>query len=130
MPELPDVIIYLERLRAHLAGSTLMKIRLKSPFLVRSYDPPIATLEGKTIRDFRRMGKRIVVEFREYDLFMVIHLMIAGRLRWKGAGANLPGKMGLCAFDFEHGTLLFTEASQKKPRVPLRRAGRGAARTF
>ncbi len=125
MPELPDVTVYVERLEAHVVGRTLQAIRLRSPFLLRSVEPPLKALEGCTVGGVRRLGKRVVFEFIDADsgheaggqedaLFAVLHLMIAGRLRWKKPGAGLPGKMGLAAFDFEHGTLVLTEAGTKK----------------
>ncbi|MGB2869244.1 MAG: DNA-formamidopyrimidine glycosylase family protein [Bacteroidota bacterium] len=113
MPELPDVTIYLEALQARIIGQRLEKIRLVSPFVLRSVDPPIASAQGKKITGLRRIGKRIVFEL-EGDLFLVIHLMIAGRFHWKQAGAKIQGKVGLAAFDFLHGTLVLTEASTKK----------------
>ena len=113
MPELPDVHIYIESLERHVQGHALEAIRLKSLFLVRSVEPPLATVEGKIVRGVRRMGKRIVLGFDE-ELFLVFHLMIAGRLRWRDPGAGLPGRIGLAAFDFEHGTLVLTEAGTKK----------------
>lgn len=113
MPELPDVEVYVEHLRRRLVGQPLEHARVVSPFLVRSFDPPLRAAEGKHVRSVRRMGKRIVFEFDD-DLFLVLHLMIAGRLRWRDRGAKVPGKLGLAAFDFPVGTLLLTEASPKK----------------
>ena len=113
MPELPDVTVYVEALERHVVGQVLQAIRLKSPFLVRSFDPPLRTAEGKRVRRVFRLGKRIVIEL-EGDLVLVLHLMIAGRLRWRPPGAKPPGKVGLAAFDFDDGTLLLTEASSKK----------------
>ena len=113
MPELPDVVVYVERLDGLLTGRILQRIRLASPFLVLSYDPPIREVHGKTVTGFRRIGKRIVWELED-DLRLVMHLMISGRLRWKEAGVTVPKKRGLAAFDFEHGSVLFTEASTKK----------------
>ena len=113
MPELPDVTVYVERLTAQCAGRVLERIRLASPFLVRSFDPPISESSGRSVLGFRRIGKRIVWEL-EGDLFVVLHLMVAGRLRWKERKAKVPGKVGLAAFDFEHGTAVLTEASTKK----------------
>ena len=113
MPEFPDVTIYVECLRSRIRGEVLEKIRLASPFVLRSVDPPIHEAEGKTILDFRRIGKQIVWQL-DGDLFLVFHLMIAGRFHWKKSGAKVSGKIGLAAFDFPHGTLLFTEASSKK----------------
>jgi len=113
MPELPDVAVYIERLQALLKGEVLLELRLASPFLVRSYDPPVSSIEGKRVVGFRRIDKRIVWEFED-DLFAVLHLMIAGRLRWKAPGVSVSRKVGLAAFDFEAGSLLLTEASTKK----------------
>ena len=113
MPELPDVTVYVERLAAHVGGKELRKVRLKSPFLLRSVDPPLASVEGRAVREVRRLGKRIVFAFDD-ELFLVLHLMIAGRLRWRKPGAGLPGKMGLAAFDFDEGTLVLTEAASRK----------------
>lgn len=113
MPELPDITVYVEQLAAYTRGHVLRGLRVASPFLLRSYDPPVAALVGKTITGAGRIGKRLVLHFED-DLHAVIHLMIAGRLRWKPAGAGIPGKFGLAAFDFDHGTLMFTEASPKK----------------
>ncbi|HMF95188.1 MAG TPA: DNA-formamidopyrimidine glycosylase family protein, partial [Vicinamibacterales bacterium] len=115
MPELPDVVVYLEALTRHVAGHRLERVNLLSPFVLRSVDPPIHAIHGETIRGVRRIGKRIVLEF-DRDLFLVLHLMIAGRLRWRVPGRK-PGmgpKMILASFDFAHGTLFFTEASSKK----------------
>lgn len=113
MPELPDITIYAERLNALLSGRTLQKIRVVSPFLVRSFAPPLSEAQGRTVLGFERLGKRIVFVL-EGDLFLVLHLMIAGRLKWREAGVKIPGKLGLAAFDFENATLLLTEASSKK----------------
>lgn len=113
MPELPDVEVYVEHLRRRIVGQPLEHARIASAFLVRSFDPPIRAAEGKHVRSVRRMGKRIVFELDD-DLFLVLHLMIAGRLRWRERGAKVPGKLGLAAFDFPAGTLLLTEASPKK----------------
>jgi formamidopyrimidine-DNA glycosylase len=113
VPELPDVEVYVEHLRRRVVGQPLEHARIASAFLVRSFDPPIRAAEGKRVRSVRRMGKRIVFELDD-DLFLVLHLMIAGRLRWRERGAKVPGKLGLAAFDFPTGTLLLTEASPKK----------------
>ncbi len=113
MPELPDITIYVERLQAKIGGQPLEKLRIASPFLLRSVTPPVSELVGKPITSVGRLGKRIVLGFSD-ELFAVIHLMIAGRLRWREAGAKIPGQVGLAAFDFPTGTLLFTEASKKK----------------
>jgi formamidopyrimidine-DNA glycosylase len=113
MPELPDVIIYLDALRPRVVGQPLERVRLASPFVLRSVAPPVAALVGRRVVDLRRLGKRIVFCF-DGDLYAVVHLMIAGRLRWEKRGAKPPGKIGLGAFDFPTGTLLLTEASPKK----------------
>ncbi len=113
MPELPDIVVYIEHLEKLLDGQTLHRIRVLSPFVVRTWDPPLQAVEGKKITSLRRLGKRIVLCLED-DLFLLIHLMIAGRLRWRPPGAAVPGKMGLAAFDFAGGTLLLTEAGTKK----------------
>ena len=113
MPELPDIELYLAALRSRVQGCTIEHVRVASPFFVRSYDPPIAALEGARIESLARLGKRLVFACNR-DLFVVVHLMIAGRLRWKDRGAAIPAKLGLVAFDFERGTLLFTEAGSRK----------------
>ena len=113
MPELPDVVVYIESLERFCAGRVLEKVRVRSVSLMRTYDPPISAVEGQVVRGFRRIGKRIVWEFDD-DLFMVIHLMVAGRLRWKQPGVKVPAKVGLAAFDFADGSLLFTEQGTKK----------------
>jgi formamidopyrimidine-DNA glycosylase len=113
MPELPDVTVYIEALEARIAGATLQRIRLASPFLLRSVDPPVGEVTNRRVTGLRRLGKRIVIGL-EGDLFVVLHLMIAGRLHWKPAGAKLAGKIGLAAFDFSSGTLLLTEAGTKR----------------
>jgi formamidopyrimidine-DNA glycosylase len=113
MPELPDILLYLHALRPRVVGKRVQRIRLVSPFLLRSVEPPLTAIDGRTIVDLHRLGKRVVFE-AEGDLFLVFHLMIAGRFRWKAAGAPVPGKVGLLAIDFEHGTLVMTEAGTKR----------------
>jgi formamidopyrimidine-DNA glycosylase len=113
VPEYPDVTVYIERLEAKVTGHVLERFRLASPFLVRSVDPPISCLKGQTVRGFRRIGKRIVFCF-DNELFLVLHLMVAGRLRWREPGAKLNRRLALAGFDFAHGTLVLTEASKKK----------------
>jgi len=113
MPEYPDITLYLEHLRPRIQGQRLERVRLASPFFLRSVDPPIRAAEGKTVRDLRRIGKRIVIELDDRH-FLVLHLMIAGRLRWRSLGTKITGKVGLAALDFASGTLLVTEASSKK----------------
>src|SRR5205807_704513 len=105
--------VYLECLQRRIAGQPLQKIKVTSPFLLRSVEPPLAQAEGKMVRGLRRLGKRIVLELDD-KLFLVLHLMIAGRLRWKAPGTKPPGRIGLAAFDFPTGTLLLTEAGTKR----------------
>jgi formamidopyrimidine-DNA glycosylase len=112
VPELPDILLYLHALRPRIVGRRVTRVRLASPFLLRSIEPPLASIDGRIIVDLHRLGKRIVFE-AERELFLVFHLMIAGRFRWKPAGAKIPGKLGQLAIDFEHGTLLLTEAGTK-----------------
>jgi formamidopyrimidine-DNA glycosylase len=115
LPELPDVVVYLEALTRHIVGRRLERLVLHSPFVLRTVDPPIDAIQGQIVRGVRRVGKRIVLAF-DADLFLVIHLMIAGRLRWREPGkkSGMGPKQVLAAFTFEHGTLFFTEASSKK----------------
>jgi formamidopyrimidine-DNA glycosylase len=113
MPELPDVELYLAALRPRVVGHTIERVRLASPFFVRTFDPPIGTLEGRRVLALRRMGKRLVWSLDD-DLFAIIHLMIAGRFRWLARAAAIPGKVGLAAFDFDHGSLIVTEAGTRK----------------
>jgi len=114
MPELPDITIYVEALAARVVGQPIERVRLVSPFLVRTAAPPLRSVEGQIVRSVSRLGKRIVFAFDGDNLFLVLHLMIAGRLHWKAAGAKVPGKVGLLALDFPNGTLVLTEASAKK----------------
>ena len=113
MPELPDIEVYVEAIAARVQGAPLEKIRLGSPFLLRSADPPIRAAEGHRVTAVRRLGKRIVLALEE-ELFLSLHLMIAGRLHWKERGAKLPGRSGLAAFDFPAGSLVLTEAGTKR----------------
>jgi formamidopyrimidine-DNA glycosylase len=113
VPELPDVTVYVESIATRIAGQPLIKLRLGNPFILRSVDPTPSDIAGKQVLNVRRMGKRIVIGLED-DLFIVIHLMIAGRFKWLPAGAKLPGKLGLAAFDFPNGTLLLTEAGSKR----------------
>jgi formamidopyrimidine-DNA glycosylase len=113
MPELPDIVVYIEALEKRILGQTLEHARVANPFLVRTFDPPLSAVEGKTVRELRRIGKRIALGF-EGDLWLVIHLMIAGRLHWKDRGAKTGGKNSLAAFDFPTGTLTLTEAGTKR----------------
>jgi formamidopyrimidine-DNA glycosylase len=113
MPELPDIEAYLGALRPRIVGQPLEQARLGSPFLLRTVEPPLASFVGLRVEELRRLGKRIVFGF-EGERFMVLHLMITGRLHWKPPGAKVPGKIGLAAFDFPTGTLTLTEAGSKK----------------
>ena len=113
MPELPDITIYIEALRARLLNQPLEKIRLGNPFLLRTFEPPIRTAEGKQVVGFERIGKRIVFELED-ELFLVFHLMITGRFHWKKRGIAVPRKYGHAAFDFPLATLLLTEMGTKK----------------
>lgn len=113
MPELPEIELYLRALRGHILGEPLQKVRLRSPSLLRTWEPPIATVEGKRVTGLRRLGKRIVWEMED-DLFLVIHLMIAGRLKWRKPGTEVPKKGAHAAFDFPAGTILLTEAASHK----------------
>ncbi|HEX7833236.1 MAG TPA: DNA-formamidopyrimidine glycosylase family protein [Thermoanaerobaculia bacterium] len=113
MPELPDVTVYIEALESRVLSHTLEKLRLSSPFVLRTVEPAPADVAGKKVLALRRLGKRIVFELED-DLFIVIHLMIAGRFKWLAQGAKVPGKVGLAAFDFDNGTLVLTEAGSKR----------------
>src|SRR6267143_2042503 len=109
MPELPDVTVYVEALRERVVGARLERIRVATPFVLRSVDPPVGEVIGRTVTGVRRLGKRIVLALQD-ERFVFIHLMIAGRLHWKPAGARPPGKIGVAAFDCSTGTLVMTEA--------------------
>jgi formamidopyrimidine-DNA glycosylase len=113
VPELPDIELYLHALHSRIAGQRLDRIRIASPFLVRSFDPPIDHANGRKVLALRRLGKRLVWAMDD-DLFLVIHLMIAGRFKWLDCGAKIPGKVGLAAFDFPNGSLILTEAGSKR----------------
>jgi formamidopyrimidine-DNA glycosylase len=113
MPELPDVVVYIESLEARIVGQRLERIRLLNPFVLRTAVPPLASADGKRVVAVRRLGKRIVIAL-ETDLFLVLHLMIAGRLRWLERGSKPPGRITLALFEFDHGTLAFTEAGTKR----------------
>ena len=113
MPELPDLTVYREALERMTVGQCLVKVRLVSPFLLRTVEPALSEVEGGIVSKVSRIGKRLILTVTS-DLFLVFHLMIAGRLHWKKSGSKIPGKIGLAAFDFTHGTLLLTEAGNKK----------------
>jgi formamidopyrimidine-DNA glycosylase len=113
VPELPDITLYLEALAPRVLHQPLERLRIANPFLLRTPDPPISSVEGRRVTGLRRLGKRIVMAV-EGDLFLVLHLMIAGRLRWRDVGAPIPGKVGLAAFDFPTGTAILTEAGSRR----------------
>jgi formamidopyrimidine-DNA glycosylase len=113
MPELPDITVYIEALERRIGGQVLQTIRVNSPFLLRTFEPPLSVAEGKPVGELKRIGKRIAIGLAG-DLWLVLHLMIAGRLHWKNAGAKLSGKQSLAAFDFDAGTLTLTEAGSKR----------------
>lgn len=113
MPELPDIVVYCESLESRIVGAALANIRIASPFLVRTFDPPLTTAHGKRVLAVRRLGKRIVLALED-DLFLVLHLMIAGRLRWLKPGAKPPGKITQAVFEFSTGSMAFTEAGSKR----------------
>lgn len=125
MPELPDLAIYLAALERRIAGRELRAVRLFSPFVLRTVEPPIAAASGRRVAGLGRLGKRLVIAL-DGELFLVIHLMIAGRLRWAKPGAKPPGRIALAAFDFDDGSLLLTEASKKKRAALHLVAGAGA----
>jgi len=129
MPELPDVVVYLERLEARLLGRTLVRARVLNPFVLRSVDPPLAEAEGRHVTGLRRIGKRIVLGF-DGELFLVIHLMIAGRLRWLAVGAKPPGRISLASFEFADGQLVLTEAGSKRRASLHLVRGAGALAAF
>jgi len=125
MPELPDIVAYVEALERRVLGQMVEAVRIRGPFVVRSVDPPISSAAGHHVIGVRRMGKRIVLELSE-ELFIVIHLMIAGRLLWKARGAPLTNRISLAAFDFPAGSLVLTEAgTQKRASIHLIRGGEG-----
>jgi formamidopyrimidine-DNA glycosylase len=113
MPELPDIVAYVMAVRERVEGRTIERIRVANPFLLRSVSPPLSVFEGATVADVRRMGKRLVFGV-SHDRWLVLHLMIAGRLRWEKPGVPMRKKLGLAAFDFAHGTLMITEAGTKR----------------
>ena len=127
MPELPDVEVYVACLAPRIGGQRIERIRLLRPFVLRSVEPPLEAARGRTVQSVERLGKRIVIGV-DGDLFLVLHLMIAGRLRWRPAGAAVPKKLGLAAFDFAGGTLLMTEAGSIKRAALHLAAGRAGLR--
>lgn len=113
VPELPDIAAYISALESRIVGQPLQQIRLQSAFLLRTAQPPLESVNGHTVRELRRLGKRIVMGF-DNDLWLALHLMIAGRLHWRAAGAKLAGRQTLAAFDFPNGSLVLTEAGSKR----------------
>src|SRR5688572_15650126 len=113
MPELPEILLYLHALEARVLGQKIERLRIASPSLLKTVDPPVSVVEEKTVLGLRRLGKRIVFDLDD-DIHIVIHLMIAGRFQWKPRGTPIPRKLGHAAFDFADGTLLLTEAGTKK----------------
>ena len=113
MPELPDILLYLHALGPRVIGHRIDDVRLASPFLLRSIDPPLSSVAGRRVVALDRLGKRIVFELED-ELYLIFHLMIAGRFRWKDTGTRIPGKVGLLAVDFDNGTLILTEAGTKR----------------
>ena len=125
MPELPDIVIYIEALEKRILGQVLEGVRLVSPFLLRTTDPPLMSAVGKRVRELRRAGKRIAIGMDD-EIWLVLHLMIAGRLHWQKRGAKVSRPRGLAAFDFSNGTLVWTEAgSQKRASLHLVRGEAG-----
>lgn len=127
MPELPEVALYLHALRDRVQGERLRRVRVRSPSLLKSWDPPLSAVGGKTVEGLRRIGKRVVICLED-DLFCVVHLMISGRFQWRAPGAAVPRKRGHAAFDFDRGTLLLTEAAtQKRASLHMVRGEAGLA---
>jgi formamidopyrimidine-DNA glycosylase len=129
VPELPDIVVYIEALEARIRNEVLEGVRIASPFVLRSVSPPVTDLTGRQVRSIHRLGKQLVFEF-EGEYFLVIHLMIAGRLQWKAPRAPVPGKAGLAAFDFANGTLILTEAGSKRRASIHAVRGREALASF
>ena len=129
MPELPDVVVYVESLQRRLLGRPLERVRLSNPFVLRTALPPIEAAVGKHVIDIRRIGKRIVLALED-NFFLVLHLMIAGRLRWIAREAKLPARISLAAFDFPNGVLVFTEAGSKRRASLHLVRGRDALQAF
>src|SRR5258706_6870931 len=126
MPELPDITVYIEALERRILGRAVERIALRSPFILRTVEPPIAAAEGRTVAGLRRLGKRIVLDLGD-GLFLAIHLMIAGRFRWLARGAKGPGRITLATFDFPNGTLALTEAGATPRGGDALGHGEGAA---
>jgi formamidopyrimidine-DNA glycosylase len=129
MPELPDIAAYISALEARIVGQPLQRVRLASPFLLRTAQPPLASVEGRAVEELRRIGKRIAIGFGG-DLWLVLHLMIAGRLHWRSRDAKLAGRQNLAAFDFHNGSLVLTEAGAKHRASLYVVSGEGSLRSF
>ena len=129
MPELPDIAAYISALESRIVGQPLQRVRLASPFLLRTVQPPLASAEGQTVKELRRIGKRIAIGM-ESDVWLVLHLMIAGRLHWRPRDAKLAGRQSLAAFDFPHGSLVLTEAGAKHRASLHVVSGEEALRSF
>jgi formamidopyrimidine-DNA glycosylase len=129
VPELPDIVVYIEALDRRIVGQTLAHVRLASPFLLRTVDPPLHSVEGKQVRELRRLGKRIAIGLDD-NLWLVLHLMIAGRLHWRERGAKVSRPRGLAALDFPNGTLLLTEAGTRKRAAMHLARGEAAMRAL
>lgn len=129
MPELPDITVYVERIAERIAGSRLLNIRLRSPFALRTAAPPLSDAHQRTVTGVHRIGKRVVIGL-EGDHYLVIHLMIAGRFRWRSVGSSIPGRLGLAAFDFSSGCLILTEAGTRKRASIHFVRGRGELEQF
>jgi len=127
MPELPDVVVYVDALRERIVGGVMQRVSIRTPFLLRSIDPPVAAAHGKVVRDVRRAGKRIAIGL-EGDLWLVIHLMIAGRLHWRASAAKTGGKNVLAVFEFESGALVLTEAGSQRRAALHMAAGESGLR--
>ncbi len=129
MPELPDITVYVESLRRRIGGREVARARLLSPFALRTVEPPLSAIDGRRVAGISRIGKRIVLEF-DGDVFLVVHLMIAGRLRWLPSGKKAPGRIALLALDFDDGSLVLTEAGTKRRASVHVARGREALREF
>ncbi len=114
MPELPDIVVYIEALEGRVLGQEVTGVRVASPSVLRTYEPPYDAAVGSPVTGIRRVGKRIALEIGDGDLYLVFHLMVAGRLRWEAPGKSIPGKVGLAAVDFAHGSLVLTEQGTHK----------------
>src|SRR2546425_6181315 len=126
MPELPDISAYITALESRIVGEPIEHVRLATPFLLRTVEPPIASVEGRRVCELRRIGKRIAIGVED-DLWLVLHLMIAGRLHWRAGGAKLAGRNQIAAFDFPNGSLVLTEAGARR-RASLHEIGRASCR--